>query len=151
MGIPEDGPPWRRGTVPTVHPRYLRRALLTSLSTGAVDALLQRSRGPTSYESADGRPWAPRGLGQSAPTIGRLAAALRQDIIPAAQTAATRSSYDGPWLALIVFALAHRHERTLMPTHPDLLDAFVSYLAAADLAGSSIRRYLSAIRDQHVR
>lgn len=151
MGIPTSGPPWRCGTIPTVHPRFIRRALLSTLSSRSADFILSPSRGPTSYESSAGRPWAPSRARPGRSVVDTLASAFRRDIIPSAQTASTRRSYDGPWLALVVFAVAVKRERDLMPTHPDLLDAFVSYLAAADLAGSTIRRYLSAIRDQHAR
>jgi integrase len=151
MGIPDVGPPWRHGSVPTVHQRHIRRALTASLPSARVDFLLLPSAGPTSYERAVGRPWAPAGVPERASVVERLANALRNEIMPAAQTAATRRSYDGPWGAFLIFALANRRESDLLPTAPDLLDAFVSYLTAADLAGSTIRRYLSALQDQHQR
>ena len=151
MGIPSTGPPWRCGTIPSVHPRFVRRGLLSTLPPRDVDDLLLPSRGTTSYEAAGSRPWAPGGVRPRSSLVAGLAAAFQDDIIPAAQTAATRRSYDGPWLALLVFALATGRERDLMPTKATLLEAFVSFLATADLAGSTIRRYLSAIRDQHTR
>ena len=39
----------------------------------------------------------------------------------------------------------------MLPARPQLVTAFLSYLVAADLASSTIRRYLQSLRDQHVR
>eukprot|EP00961_Rhodomonas_salina_P176934 2385591-Rhodomonas_salina.1 len=71
--------------------------------------------------------------------------------MPAAVTAGTRASYDGPWLAFLVFAVANRRERDVMPASADLVRAFMAFLVAADLAASSIARYMQALKDHHRR
>ena len=151
LGVSTWSPPWRHGGVATIGPRFLLPVLVRSLSEAAADHLLRPARAATSFELAAGHPWNPGPAGQPFRFPTDLHQAFAAAIAPAAQTAATRASYDGPWLALLVFAIAHRQEHRVLPVSTALLQAFVSYLVAADLSASSIRRYIQAVKDQHTR
>ena len=150
VGIPPTSPPWRRGLVPSLAPELLQRALIPSLGRSRARYLLRPGSPATSFESSGHLAWAPPSSLRH-PGLASLAAAFSSDIAPAAQTPGTRRSYDGPWLAFLAFAMAHRAEDRVMPSDPPLVRAFLSFLVAADLAASTIRRYLQALKDQHVR
>jgi hypothetical protein len=134
-GIRPTSPPWRIPALGRSRARYL----------------LLPSRPVTAFEAPGSAAWAPSRPSSRTRGLEALADALLSDIAPAAQTPDTRRSYDGPWLAFLAFALAHHAEALVMPAAPQLLQAFISFLVAADLAGAMVRRYLQAIKDQHER
>ncbi len=149
-GVSPNSPPWRHGQVPSLGPPFLLRIFAPSLGRSRADYLLAPCRPATSFERAGAGAWTPPTGGRSA-DLDSLSAAFTTDVAPAAQTPHTRRSYDGPWLAFLTFAAAYHAEHATMPARPRLLTAFLSLLVAADLAASTIRRYLHAIKDQHVR
>ena len=149
-GRPSSSLPWRRGGVPSLAPEYLQRVLIPAIGRSRTRYLLLPSRRATAFETAGHTAWAPAGS-SGLTGLASLASAFYSDIAPAAQTPATRRSYDGPWLAFLTFALAHHAESQVMPASPSLVQAFLSFLVAADLAASTIQRYLHALRDQHIR
>eukprot|EP00961_Rhodomonas_salina_P184350 2489359-Rhodomonas_salina.1 len=111
MDIAVSSPPWRRGLVPSIHPCFLEPVLAAALSPATAASLLVPAPRRTAYERSEGQAWSPRdGVGRNA-TVGILSDAFSTDVIPAAVTASTRASYDGPWLAFLVFAVANRRER----------------------------------------
>eukprot|EP00961_Rhodomonas_salina_P082730 1111863-Rhodomonas_salina.1 len=134
MVIAVSSPPWRRGLVPSIHPRFLEPVLAASLSPATAASLLAPAPRRTAYKRLEGQAWSPGDdIGRNA-TVGILLDAFSTDVIPAAVTAGTRASYYGPWLAFLVFAVANRCERDVMPASADLVRAFMDFLVAADLA-----------------
>jgi integrase len=90
-------------------------------------------------------------LRASASLVSSLADAWTTTVRPAAQTPATRRSYDGPWAAFVTLAIADGRDTEILPASPELIQAFASYLLTMGLGPSSIRRYLQALRDRHRR
>lgn len=141
--------PWRGGTLPSLDPRLLSPVLASTLGHRASSAILASAPKATPFEIADGH--ALHLPPEAQDSVDALTAVFVGWIRPAAQHADTSTSYDGPWRAFVTFAIGFDRERELMPTSLELLQAFASYLVAADLTANTIALYFTCIKDHHLR
>lgn len=139
---------WRAGSVPSTDPEIFFSLLCDSVGERHAHIITARARPITQFERS-GLLQPPRSLASSMTDF--FARAWDTQILPAAQVPRTRSSYDGPWAAFVVFAVADFREFELLPASRTLLQAFAAYLLSFRLRPNTIRRYLQAIRDRHVR
>lgn len=127
--------------------RALAPILQHSLGTTRADMILRPPQPATPYEAADGLPCAI--LTPSNVQPSQAAARWRSWILPAAVSPATRISYETPWRALVTYAVAFHREHELLPTSKQLLEAFFTCIAAADLSAGTARRYLAGLHAKH--